>query len=120
MPVSCYDPLLVRLSLRHPCILALAALAAVAGGPGAPRPAHAASIDAPLDYRPKDFAFVKKDGVYHLFYIRHNDFLPPFATEIDFGHAISTDLYNWTQLPTVMGVNPHGWDNLHVWAPHVI
>ena len=24
--------------------------------------------------RPKDFAMVKKDGVYHLFYIRHNDF----------------------------------------------
>lgn len=80
----------------------------------------AAAMLAPQDERPKDFAFIKKDGVYHLFYIRHNDFLPPFATENDFGHAISTDLYHWTQLPPVLGVDPFGWDNLHVWAPHVI
>ncbi len=74
----------------------------------------------PLDTRPKDFAFIKKDGVYHLFYIRHNDFLPPFATEVDFGHAISTDLYHWTQLPPVLPIDPTGWDNLHVWAPHIV
>lgn len=81
---------------------------------------HAASMVAPLDIRPKDFAFIKKDGVYHLFYIRHNDFLPSFATEIDFGHAVSTDLYHWTQLPPVLPVDPFGWDNLHVWAPHIV
>ncbi len=75
---------------------------------------------APTDSRPKDFAFIKKDGVYHLFYIRHNDFLPPFATENDFGHAVSTDLYRWQQLPAVLPVDPFGWDNLHVWAPHII
>ena len=74
----------------------------------------------PLDIRPKDFAFIKKDGVYHLFYIRHNDFLPPFATEVDFGHAISRDLYTWTQLPPVLPIDPGGWDNLHVWAPHIV
>src|SRR5262249_3641373 len=68
----------------------------------------------------KDFAFVKKDGVYHLFYIRHNDLYPAWATETDFGHAISTDLYHWTQLPPVMAINPTGWDNLHVWAPHIV
>ncbi len=77
-------------------------------------------MTAPTGYRPKDFSLVKKDGVYHLFYIRHNDFLPPWATEIDFGHAVSTDLYNWTQLPPVLGLDPYGWDNLHVWAPHVV
>src|SRR5262245_48426030 len=103
--------------LRHLGSLVLAAALAAAL---APARAEAALMVAPAGTRPKDFAFVKKDGVYHLFYIRHNDFLPPFATEIDFGHAVSTDLYNWTQLPTVMGVNPYGWDNLHVWAPHVI
>ena len=74
----------------------------------------------PTNERPKDFAFIKKDGVYHLFYIRHNDFLPPFATELDFGHAISTDLYHWSQLPPVMGVDPYGWDNAHMWAPHIV
>jgi hypothetical protein len=73
-----------------------------------------------LNVRPKDFAFVKKDGVYHLFYIRHNDLLPPWATELDFGHAVSTDLYHWTQLPPVMAITPGAWDNLHVWAPHVV
>jgi arabinan endo-1,5-alpha-L-arabinosidase len=71
-------------------------------------------------HRPKDFAFVKKDGVYHLFYIRHNDGFPQWATEVDFGHAISTDLYHWTQLPPVMAIDPAGWDNFHVWAPHVV
>ncbi len=85
----------------------------------APR-AEAAIMLAPTDIRPKDFAFIKKDGVYHLFYIRHNDFLPAFATENDFGHAISTDLYHWQQLPPVLSVNPFGWDNFHVWAPHII
>jgi sucrose-6-phosphate hydrolase SacC (GH32 family) len=69
---------------------------------------------------PKDFAFLKKDGVYHLFYIRHNDSLPNAATEKDFGHAVSTDLYHWQQLPPVMAVDPTGWDNQHVWAPHIL
>ena len=83
-------------------------------------PARAAVMVPSGGDRPKDFAFVKKDGVYHLFYIRHNDLLPPWATEIDFGHAISTDLYHWTQLPNVLGLNSQGWDNIHVWAPHVV
>jgi beta-fructofuranosidase len=74
----------------------------------------------PAGTRPKDFTLVKKDGVYHLFYIRHNDLLPPWATENDFGHATTTDLYHWTQLPPVLGVGPGTWDNLHVWAPHVV
>jgi hypothetical protein len=77
-------------------------------------------MSAPPGIRPKDFAFVKKDGVYHLFYIRHSDFLPWWATETDFGHAVSTDLYSWTQLPPVLPIAPYSWDNLHVWAPHIV
>jgi hypothetical protein len=116
-PAERQPSILVRTSLRHPCILALAVITALLW----PVPAaRAAAMLASPNERPKDFAFIKKDGVYHLFYIRHNDLLPPFATEIDFGHAISTDLYHWTQLPPVMGVDPYGWDNLHVWAPHII
>lgn len=103
--------------LRHLASLALAAALAV---PLVPARAPAAVMAAPIGYRPKDFAFVKKDGVYHLFYIRHNDDYPPWATEIDFGHAVSTDLYHWVQLPPVLGLDPYGWDNLHVWAPHVV
>jgi len=85
-----------------------------------PAPAHAATMVPPPSVRPKDFAFVKRNGVYHLFYIRHSDLLPPWATELDFGHAVSTDLYHWTQLTPVLPVDPDGWDNLHVWAPHVV
>jgi beta-fructofuranosidase len=100
--------------LRHLAPFALAALLA------APVPARAAVMLPTDGTRPKDFAMVKKDGVYHLFYIRHNDLLPPWATEIDFGHATSTDLYRWTQLPPVLGVGPNDWDNLHVWAPSIV
>lgn len=110
----------LRSRLPHLGSLVLALLAAVALVASAPHTARAAVMLAPSDARPKDFAFIKKDGVYHLFYIRHNDFLPAWATELDFGHAVSTDLYHWTQLPPVMGVDPFGWDNLHVWAPHIV
>jgi len=83
-------------------------------------PACAAVFLAPVHYRPKDFTLVKKDGVYHLFYIRHNDLLPPWATEVDFGHATSPDLYRWTHQPEVLPIDPNGWDNAHVWAPHIV
>lgn len=103
--------------LRH---LGSFVLAAALAATLAPARAEAAMMVAPAGTRPKDFSFVKKDGVYHLFYIRHNDFLPPWATEIDFGHATSTDLYHWTNHAPVLGLDPSGWDNLHVWAPHVV
>jgi hypothetical protein len=71
-------------------------------------------------WRAKDFAFVKKDGVYHLFYIRNNSTLPLAQTEIDLGHAVSNDLYHWTQLPPVMRADTTSWDNYHVWAPTIV
>lgn len=71
-------------------------------------------------YRAKDFAIFKKDGVYHLFYIRNNITQPLAQTEIDFGHAVSNDLYHWTQLPAVLPVRPGEWDNFHVWAPSIV
>lgn len=70
--------------------------------------------------RPKDFAIVKRDGLFHLFYIRNNVSLAPDSTERDFGHAVSQDLWIWQQRPPVLPTNPQGWDNLHVWAPHII
>ena len=101
--------------LRHLAPFALAALLAIP-----PAPARAAAMVPTDGIRPKDFAMVKKDGVYHLFYIRQNDLMPPWATENDLGHAVSTDLYHWTQLPPVLGLVPGDWDNLFVWAPHVV
>ncbi|MFN8586992.1 MAG: family 43 glycosylhydrolase [Candidatus Eisenbacteria bacterium] len=70
--------------------------------------------------RPKDFTLVKRDGVYHLFYIRNNTAVPATQSELDFGHAISTDFYHWTQLDPVLHVDSLGWDNAHVWAPHIV
>lgn len=95
----------------------IAALAA--SGVPAPPAANAAYMIPGGAIRPKDFSLVKKDGYYHLFFIRNNTSLSPDSTETDLGHAISTDLFHWTQLPAVMPVNRDGWDNAHVWAPHV-
>ena len=107
----------VHRRLRHRAFLVSALVAALFGLVSEVR-AAAMVTGGPI--RPKDFAFLKKDGVYHLFYIRHNDDLPIADTEKDFGHAISTDLYHWQQLPPVMAVDPQGWDNRHVWAPHIV
>lgn len=70
--------------------------------------------------RPKDFTLVKKDGVYHLFYTLNDVSLPAALTQNKLGHAISMDLYHWSQLPTVLPADPGGWDNLHVWAPSIV
>ncbi|MEO5988249.1 MAG: family 43 glycosylhydrolase [Candidatus Eisenbacteria bacterium] len=82
--------------------------------------AQAAYMVPGQPYRPKDFTLVKKDGYYHLFFIRNSQALLPDQTERDFGHAISKDLYHWEQLPPVLGCDPGEWDNLHVWAPHIV
>lgn len=95
----------------------LAALAWSVAMSGAP--ADAAYMIPGGTVRPKDFSLVKQDGYYHLFFIRNNTALPADSTELDFGHAISTDLFHWSQLPSVLPVNRDDWDNHHVWAPHV-
>lgn len=82
--------------------------------------AHASWMIPGAPVRPKDFAIIKKDGVFHLFYIRNNVSLPLDATETDFGHAISNDLWIWQQLPPAFAIDSAGWDNLHVWAPHIV
>jgi beta-fructofuranosidase len=93
--------------------MALAVLAAGA-------PARAALMLASPPNRPKDFCIVKKDGQFHIFYIRHDMTLGHDDTEKDFGHAVSYDLYTWTQLPTVLSVRTDNWDNQHVWAPTIV
>lgn len=83
-------------------------------------PAYSALMLAHPPYRPKDFTIVKKDGQYHVFYIRHDITKGELETERDFGHAVSADMYTWTQLPGVMTVRDNSWDNLHVWAPSIV
>lgn len=82
--------------------------------------AQAAFMIPGAPIRPKDFTLTKKDGYYHLFFIRNNTTQGSLGNECDFGHAISNDLYHWTQLPPVLHTDSLGWDNQNVWAPHVI
>ncbi len=83
-------------------------------------PARASWMVPGLPIRPKDFTLVKKDGWYHLFYIRHDMNVSDDSTEVDFGHAISRDLWYWTQLPPVVPVRDSSWDHSHVWAPSIV
>ena len=71
-------------------------------------------------YRPKEFAFIHDAGLFHIFYMRHNLTVSDDSTETDLGHAVSTDLVNWTQLDPVLHVQPATWDSLHIWAPTMI
>ena len=82
-------------------------------------PASAAWMVPGMPWRPKDFSLIKHDGLYHLFYIRHNLNLPDDSTEADLGHAVSADLWHWSQLPPVIPTRPGAWDRTHIWSPHV-
>jgi hypothetical protein len=94
------------------------AIVFLAGAPATP--ARASWMVPGYPHRPKDFALIKHEGVYHLFYIRHNVYEPPEETQNDLGHAISSDLWNWTQLPAVIPARDSSWDCTHIWAPSVV
>ncbi len=68
-----------------------------------------------------DHAFVKKDGKFHVFYIRGiaaTDW--PAYHLFNFGHAVSKDLKNWTIEKPVLQCSKTGPDVFQVWAPHII
>ncbi len=69
---------------------------------------------------PKDFAFVRHDGWFHVFYIRHHAWVPFEQNETELGHAMSQDFLSWTYLPPVLPVRPDSWDRSHVWAPSIV
>jgi hypothetical protein len=127
----------------RPAIVAIAVLIAAGGvfaspatasGPafaGDPAAAVPARIASPLSsicamnpgspWRPKEFGLLYAKGLFHVFYMRHNYYVgDPDSTELDFGHAVSTDLVSWTQLPPVLPARPGYWDSHHVWSPQVI
>lgn len=117
---------------RHERLAAACLAALVIAVAALPRDARAGGAVASVDpvrgmmytnvpYRPKEFAFVRDDdGLFHLFYMRHNMYAENEDTEKDIGHAISTDLMHWTQLDSVLMVQPGTWDSSHVWAPTII
>lgn len=86
----------------------------------APPPAWGSFMLPPPGYRAKDFALLRHQGLYHLFYTRRNVDVPVDSTEKDLGHAVSVDLISWTQLDPVVPVRPGEWDNFHIWAPHIV
>jgi hypothetical protein len=74
----------------------------------------------PYPYRPKEFVLLYDAGLFHVIYMRDDLTKPWDDTEKDYGHAISTDLINWTQLDPILHVQPDTWDSSHVWAPSII
>ena len=83
-------------------------------------PTSAAAMIPPAPGRAKEFAFLRANGLFHIFYMRDYLLVPQDSTEREFGHAVSTDLLHWTQLSPVIQVRPDKWDNGHVWAPHIV
>ena len=68
-----------------------------------------------------DHTIIKKDDLYHLFYIRGTAATNwPEYPQFNFGHAISRDLVNWQEEKPVLQVVNTGFDTYQVWAPHII
>ncbi len=68
-----------------------------------------------------DHAFVKKGGLYHVFYIRgiaSTDW--PVYHLYNFGHAVSKDLKNWKVEKPVLQCPDSGCDRFQVWAPYIL
>ncbi len=106
---------------RARCLLLLLGLLSVlAPGPVAAQdaPTSTARYFPPIGYRPKEFSLVRKDGWFHIFYIREN-LLPGAPTQQSFGHAISRDLFIWTEQDTILPVVPGTFEGSQVWAPSV-
>jgi len=68
-------------------------------------PISPAEYYAPPGYRAKEFTLVREAGWFHLFYIRENNIIGG-PTEQSLGHAISRDLYSWTEQDTILPVLP--------------
>ena len=98
-------PLIRPRRVRAAIAIVSAALFAACAGP-----ALASWMIPQVPWRPKDFTIVKKDGLYHLFYIRNNPNLPLAQTQFDLGHATSKDLYFWQQQDSVLEVRPGHFD----------
>lgn len=95
-------------------------VAATPGGASAQEgPTSEARYFPPYPYRPKEFTLVRKDGMFHLFYIRENTLPGSPATQMSFGHATSPDLYFWAEQDTILPVVPGTFEGTQVWAPSV-
>jgi predicted GH43/DUF377 family glycosyl hydrolase len=68
-----------------------------------------------------DHAIIKKDGLWHLIYIRGIAATnwPEYPLS-NFGHGVSHDLVNWQIKKPVLETAGSGFDTYQVWAPHII
>lgn len=109
--------MLVHLA-RTTIVALLVALAAFAPTPagGQEGPTSAARYIAPPGYRTKEFALTRHDGWFHLFYLREN-LITGVPTQLSFGHAISRDLYTWSEQDTILPVVPGTFEATQMWAP---
>jgi len=75
----------------------------------------AGRMSAPNGY-PKDFAVVKREGLFHVFHIEAGA-----AGDFNYlGHQTSPDLYHWTVQPNVLIAERSDWNPDFVWAPSII
>jgi len=81
----------------------------------------------PYLIQPEDFALVPGGWtpwgtwIYHVFYIRQNQYLDDANTTKNIGHAVSDSLAGWTVVDTAaIKVRPGRFDALHVWAPTIV
>ncbi|MFH0828808.1 MAG: family 43 glycosylhydrolase [Candidatus Kerfeldbacteria bacterium] len=71
--------------------------------------------------RAKDFAIVKKDGVWHVFAIYCKIYEPCANYQRGLMHLTSTDLTNWTEVGYIL--TPDGgsdFDDFDIWAPSIV
>lgn len=80
----------------------------------------------PSPYGSTDHSIVKKDDLFHIFYIKKNldinggDWASD-PNEDSFGHSSSSDLRNWNHHSDVVQIGSLGsWDHSNVWAPHIL
>ncbi len=85
------------------------------------QPAEAVLYQPLSNQRPKDFAVVRKDGVWHAYAIWCDVALGCDALRRGLMHLTSTDLKNWTEVGFVLA--PDGgsdFDDYDIWAPSIV
>jgi hypothetical protein len=107
---------LVRFLAVLPCFLGVLLLCPRVARAQSEGPTSPAKYVAPQGYRTKEFTLVRKDGWFHIFYLREN-LIPGAPTQRSFGHAISRDLYLWAEQDTVLPVVDGSFEETMVWAP---
>lgn len=84
----------------------------------------AATTMSPLNnYRPKDFALIQKDGIWHVYaiYVCISQTPPCDETPKGLMHLTSKDLTHWTEEGYVIPPGSAGaWDSTDIWAPSVV